>query len=111
MLRWSVLALSLIIASSGLAFAPTKASAASAAEACGTLGEIGGTIMESRQKGVPLNALIEIIRNSGAGELTDLYLEIVRLAYQAPIAPSDDVKAAYIRAFRGAVERSCLQSL
>lgn len=91
----------------------TRVASGPDAQACTSLGELGSTIMEVRQKGVPQRELASVInsRLNVDPEVRDLAGGIVEAAYTVPIAPNEAAKRAVAGEFARITRNACLDAV
>lgn len=81
-------------------------------DVCESFGSTSESIMEQRQKGVPMSKLMKAIGGMDASEhflatLKDIVIE----AYEEPQYRGDDYTADAVRRFRNKVELDCYKAL
>ena len=84
------------------------AAPAGANEFCGNLADAAGSIMDARQKGVPMHKLMPIINENEARDIMKL---IVVEAYESPIYSSDKYKDRAISEMSNRVYLTCLKGV
>ena len=72
-------------------------------ERCIAVGELGASVMQARQGGVPLREALRVTDGNSAIQ------QIVLVAYQVPVYSSDIMKRQAIREFEEEVTMACLR--
>ena len=74
---------------------------------CGAVSEIAEVIMDARQKGVPIQRMIDLMAD--AGEYQDLAYELILEAYDYPHIGTDRLVNDVIREFKTKTYLSCVR--
>lgn len=98
------LILSLVIAISS----PTLVSAE--AITCEQFGELAESIMKSRQTGVPLSSLMNVIKDTPEANDNEIFRNMIVMAYDNPRYSSDNMQRRAIEDYRNFWELGCYQS-
>lgn len=93
-------------ATATFAFTPPSF-AQSVDEVCKTLGDLGATFMQARQKGIPLSDLMEVFPESPDDYTAELARTILFAAYEQPRFSTEDIQLQAISEFRDAIELEC----
>ncbi len=80
-------------------------------EHCKSISNTAGLIMELRQKGVAMSAVMEIIINSDDSAAKNLYSHIIMTAYDSPRYSSDSYIKKAIEDFINLNYLFCMQAL
>ena len=86
---------------------PTAESLQREAEACTTLGEFAGSIMESRQVGIPLSKMLEAVAEGGKDTLSR---SLILAAYDTPRYNGATYRQRAIDEFRNDIEIRCYKT-
>lgn len=80
-------------------------------EWCGSIGFLSESIMSSRQNGVPMQNVMEVMsKGDGGDRITTIAKGMVVEAYGSPLYQSDSGKSAAIVEFQNKWYRDCLNS-
>lgn len=77
---------------------------------CEQFGELAESIMKSRQTGVPLSSLMNVIKDTPETDGNEIFRNMIVMAYDEPRYSSDNMQRRAIEDYRNLWELGCYQS-